>query len=227
MRLRLFVVLAVVAAALIAVAPGRSSAATAPRCQGVQATDWLTSPGTLEFTAGNDVLVGSTGADTISGGVDGGVDLVCGGKGNDEITIKGAGSHAEGGPGADDIDAYDGASANGGSGDDLMHAFGEGSIVHGSSGSDSLFAEDGATASGESGNDEIRGYQANKLLGGSGKDRIADDFESLLIDCGSGIDRFEANGTGAVVHCENEVFICGCLVAPNLDLLVARLNDLA
>jgi len=72
---------------------------------------------TLFFDAGNDVFVGSAGADQFltAGGTVGGTDFVCANGGNDVIQeIFGFGSVAFGGNGSDRIIARDGATAKGG-----------------------------------------------------------------------------------------------------------------
>jgi hypothetical protein len=85
-----------------------------PTCNGVRATI-NAEHGLAIGTAGDDVIAGSNGSDTINGG--GGHDLICGAGGNDTITggagrdviIGGFGDDTlSGGAGGDDIDGGDG-----------------------------------------------------------------------------------------------------------------------
>lgn len=179
-----------------------AEAVSPPRCFGKTATRWLTSPGTLFFTSGDDVFVGSSGSDKFGLGDEGGTDVVCARGGDDYIYyVAGSGSIADGGSGADEVWATNGAIANGGSGDDHVNAL-EGATANGGSGADSIVATDGAIADGGSGTDDVVGVNAGELLGGSGNDLLVNKGGNPLMNCGSGVDRFFANGATVVRRCE-------------------------
>lgn len=141
-------------------------------------TRFLTQPGKLVGTAGNDTLCGSPGNDIITGGA--GSDRIAGGGGNDLLRGSSGADAIAGGPGSDLIagqggtdrlfgDAgtdlvtggagHDGISG-GGSGDALYADGGLTNVVVGDAGGDSLF--------GGSGNDLLSGSSGNDLLQGAG-----------------------------------------------------------
>src|SRR5690242_1392977 len=105
MRARSLIVAALLVVVPLGVLPLNSGAAT-PTCHGKHATIVMTAPGSITGTAGDDVIVGSNGNDTIDtffSGPTGGVDIVCGGGGNDTITVEGPGSIADGESGQDTV----------------------------------------------------------------------------------------------------------------------------
>ena len=111
--------------------------------------------GTLCGTSGDDIIVGTNGADTIYGY--GGDDIICGGNQDDTIY---------GGDGNDTI--------YGGNGEDEIYG-GEGNdTIYGGNGKDDLSGDDGAdTIYGGNGSDTIDGGNGNDSLdGGNGNDDI-------------------------------------------------------
>jgi Ca2+-binding RTX toxin-like protein len=225
MRLRYLVAFVLFAALMASVAPGRAGAASTPTCHGKKATASLKTPGTLAFTSGNDVLVGSNGADTFQGGTAGGTDLVCGNGGDDAIDIDGVGSAAYGGLGNDTINVTNGATGYGETGDDALTATGAGSTADGGAGNDWVTANDGAIARGGSGNDQVDGFTANSLYGDSGEDTVYSEGTASLVDCGSNFDEYASFGAAPTIkRCEDR--FCGCFVMPNLDILYARIAEL-
>ncbi len=214
MRARLSVVALLLVSALIAgagsalaqdgPASGPSAAETTPTCNGVPATDYLTTPGTLNGTPGDDVLVGSSGNDVING-LDGN-DLICGSTtfacsigpsfgGNDKLY---------GGTGNDTLLDNCGPEppaneGDGGSGNDILRIKGK---AVGGSGNDSQVRSMGGTADGGSGNDTVEGQGATLLLGGSGSDEVDNDGGTPKIDCGSAVDTVDRDGATDVRRCE-------------------------
>ncbi len=214
MRVR-FVLAFVLMCAGLSISVGTTEAAKTPRCYGKVATQWLTEPGTLLGTPGNDVLVGSSGNDTIDAvfqNNEGGIDLICGGKGDDTIYIAGplytTGSKADGGSGRDSVSAYATAVAHGGSGDDFqVVAQGRyGAVAYGDSGIDVVRAADGGTVYGGSGNDIVENISTTgigHLYGGSGNDTLYGYFTvDSYMDCGSGFDTVTPTGSTHVKDCE-------------------------
>jgi len=111
--------------------------------------------GTLRGTSGDDIIVGTNGADTIYGY--GGDDVICGGNQDDTIY---------GGDGNDTI--------YGGNGEDAIYG-GEGNdTIYGGNGKDDLSGDDGAdTIDGGNGSDTIDGGNGNDTIdGGNGPDDI-------------------------------------------------------
>jgi Ca2+-binding RTX toxin-like protein len=81
-----------------------------PQCSGIALQDIIIGAGTINGTAGNDLILGSTGADTIVG--NGGTDCILAGGGNDRITgntrksganLVQAGDYCDGGGGTDTV----------------------------------------------------------------------------------------------------------------------------
>lgn len=196
-----------VAALLLAALPlglWPSAAWAVPTCFGKPATHVM-QPGDPQYfgTYGDDVVVGSAEPDSIVPSNFGGTDFVCGGGGDDFITVLGPGSKADGGAGRDRVKAIYGGLARGGSGDDLaVEAAPAGGWAEGGSGNDVVFAMDGAIADGGSGNDFVQGRRAAALLGGSGSDTIDNLGGTPKIDCGSAYDLVSANGATDVRRCE-------------------------
>lgn len=200
---RVLVVFAVLAAMLVVAAPRGVDAKSAPTCKGKTATQWLTSPGTLSFTDGDDVFVGSSGDDFFLTGDWGGNDLVCAGGGDDEIHASGWWSDVYAGTGNDSI-WIDGGNAYGESGDDWISA--AYSNVYGGSGNDYIEESYYGTANGGSGNDEIYGWYAASLLGGAGNDYVQSSNTYDLIDCGPNNDELNiVSGSANVIkRCEDQ-----------------------
>src|SRR5687767_4405370 len=93
----------------------QSSVVAAPTCFGKPATHVM-QRGDPQYTgtAGNDVVVGSSGKDDIFLITTGGTDFVCGEGGADVIEVSGAGDIADGGTGNDFVRSRFGALAKGG-----------------------------------------------------------------------------------------------------------------
>lgn len=125
-----------------------------PTCKGVTATIWVNSSnvivgggnagdtytGTLEGTSDNDVIVGTSGDDSIDGGLghdlvcgDGGDDAIDGGIGNDDLCGDGGNDTIDGGIGDDDICGDEGN-------DDIEGGIGNDNI-DGGNGTDALNGE--------------------------------------------------------------------------------------
>lgn len=131
----------------------------------------------LEGRAGNDLLSGGDGDDIVRGGD--GTDTINGGSGND--TLIGGDSRLDqrdvisGGDGNDSID--------GGSGNDELRGDAGNDTIEGGDGSDTLIGGDGA--------DTISGSGWSDLLfGGNGDDFINGGFGFDRINGGAGADRF-------------------------------------
>lgn len=185
-----------------------ASAKTAPSCMGFTATQHLIEPGTLTFTAGNDVLVGSDGDDLFIVGLDdwGGIDIVCGNGGNDEIHSNSSpGSMIFGDEGADTIWAQSGTTARGGPGNDRLIGYGAGTVLHGDEGADrvdiylhaagyggpdddDMRANNGGLAFGEAGNDVIATRNGSIAHGGAGDDTLTIAFGGGIAHGGAGDD---------------------------------------
>ncbi len=204
MKLRAVLAMSVIAGVTVLVAPASVDARSTPRCHGKVATIVVTGSGPVLGTEGDDVIVGSSGADEINA-TQGGVDFVCGGSGNDTIQVQWSGSWADGGNGNDHVEAWRGATALGGSGDDEVWGLYYGSSASGGSGNDFVYIEEG-WGDGGSGNDEVRGWFAVEMLGGSGRDFLVDNIgsNSQLMDCGSNADTYVIGSPGGQVvrRCE-------------------------
>lgn len=162
------------------------------RCAGLDVT--------VAGTAGDDLLIGTTGPDVIHAGDGddvvegrGGDDTICGGRGDDVVKggngddiviggehadelIGGAGDdHLVGGPGPDRLLGVDGDDLlEGGPGaDHLLGSTGD-DALHGGEGGDSLYGGNDADAlKGDRGNDTIDGGAADdELRGGRGNDHL-------------------------------------------------------
>ncbi len=166
-------------AALVAVAqPVAAQDAAEVSCAGQVATIVGTTPGTINGTAGDDVIVGTAGADTINAGAGndvvcglGGADLIRGGNGRDIIL---------GGNGPDDIRS--------GLGNDLVWGGAGNDTIRAGFGRDVVFGGPHAdTIAGGPGNDVVRG--------GTGNDRVSGSNGSDLVEGGNGSDIL-AGGNG-------------------------------
>jgi len=181
-----------------------ANTAKPPRCYGKVATQWVTEPGRLTANPGHDVFVGSNGDDNFESlKFPGGVDLFCGGGGNDSIDIIAAGNKADGGSGSDRLYTLDGAYVTG---DDLMYvAAVGGSTAEGGSWNDTNNVPAGGTGSGGSGNDvlTVSGDDLS-LYRGSGFDILENEGEDdILLICGSGSDLgISLSGTEITRRCE-------------------------
>lgn len=182
-------------------------------CHGKRATIILTSPGSYTGTPGDDVIVGTPGDDTIDtvfNDNNGGVDIVCGGGGNDTIFVAGYGAIADGESGADRVYGYGGAVSYGGSGNDFVAAgcCGGASFAYGGSGNDTIHVAYQGSGDGGSGNDFVQcitGLSCVALYGGSGNDTLDNylDVPVQLMDCGSfPNDVAYIAGAVTVKHCE-------------------------
>jgi len=127
---------------------------------------------TITGFAGNDELIGNGGDDVIDAGE--GDDFASGGQGNDTIYTRDGDDNANGGVGADFIDLGAGTDfAFGGEGDDT---------IYGGAGNDNLFGESTIeTRNGVTGNDQLYGGDGDDFLRGG----LGDDY----LDGGSGSDR--------------------------------------
>lgn len=202
-----------------------STVFAAPTCFGQPATYVMPSGGGVFYgTPGNDVVVGSSAYDFIDffiGGAHvqpGGVDLACGGGGNDYIYVAGLGSKADGGSGNDKLLGVGSAIMFGGAGDDVVQArcctanpSDPPTLGDGGSGNDTLTADFTGHIIGGSGNDSLMCDNSADnafcvaLEGGSGDDtlRNLDGGATPLLDCGSGRrDKVFANGALTVRNCE-------------------------
>ena len=164
-------------------------------CEGLTATTTG-----LVGTSGDDVIVGTGGADVIDGR--GGDDVICGRGGADRI--------------------------DGGPGDDLINAGWGSDVVRGGDGNDTILAGPGLDdVEGEGGNDLIRGGQGgDRLVGNGGNDTIygGDRRDRLFgfagddqlfggsgndnIRGGAGTDR--ATGGAGVDGCVDAIAVAGC-----------------
>jgi Ca2+-binding RTX toxin-like protein len=125
----------------------------------------------LNGDEGNDLLVGGSGVDTIRGGD--GDDELSGGYGDDKLRGEDGRDILNGNQGKDDLSGGDGADKLlGGSGDDRLSGGSADDHLHGDAGNDKL--------TGGSGNDW--------LFGGTGRDRISGSTGLDIIDGGSGND---------------------------------------
>jgi hypothetical protein len=123
-----------------------------PQCQGRPATISGMS-GVIMGTAGDDVIAGSPGADTIYGL--GGDDVICGGGGNDTIFGGNNRDTLSGGDGSDTLDGGNGLDAlDGGSGDDVLIGGNGKDALDGGDDDDMLFG----------------GHSQDVLSGGTGTD---------------------------------------------------------
>jgi Ca2+-binding RTX toxin-like protein len=194
-----------------------TSATAAPTCFDQPATIFGRS-GTINGTAGKDVIVGSDGPDVING--KGGNDVICGYGGADTI---------DGGTGNDWIrgdetsctiaDPAD--TMNGGAGNDLIIDSCGNNLAHGDSGSDTVsvtgraygdagddgridgYAQPGypfrGYADGGSGDDDLVAANAGVAYGGAGNDTVVIFFDGDEAHGGSGNDRLQDNSANGVL----------------------------
>jgi drug/metabolite transporter (DMT)-like permease len=218
--------LLVSAVAALAAPAGPAGAADPPTCTHgydqakTPATKWLTSPGVLIGTSGDDVLVGSSGNDIIKG--NGGNDLICGGGGNDKINGNSGDDEVYGEAGDDTVagDAgndwvegdffafacrtgYGDDVVTGGTGNDEVYDACGNNVADGGAGQDFVFAS--GTARGGADTDQVgatdgRFGDCQRCVvaladGGSGNDRAV-DVEGGVATGGSGDDLVRAQDLG-------------------------------
>ena len=146
-------------------------------------------------TAGDDVLVGAPGGDTVQGLA--GNDTVIGGNGPNYLRGNDGDDSIQGGAGFDDIngnkgnDTIDGGGGGGdwlvgGQGDDLIIAHHGGNILYGNLGNDTLIGGDGVEI--------LRGGQGDdSIQGGGGNDYISGDRGNDTVSGGAGADIFHGS----------------------------------
>jgi 5'-nucleotidase len=217
--------IAVVAASLATVS--FASAQQQPTCWGRTATIVADgSGGEIRGTSGNDVIVGTLGADTIFTGD--GDDIVCGLGGNDKVFAGRGKDTVIGGPGNDKI--------FGGPGKDLLRGGAGNDRLIGGSGNDKLiagfgrdFARGGPGAdllTGGTGNDKLHaGPGPDRVVGGNGNDRLRGDGGRDIVSGGLGW-RDRVNGGGGTDVCRDAspstTFV---LCENNFELTVLHIND--
>lgn len=147
-------------------------------CAGLRPT--ITGSGSITGTPGDDVILGSSGADQIDGG--GGNDVICGGAGDDTL---------RGGNGEDILLGGDGA-------DELLGENGV-DVLRGDAGNDTLNGGNGAdNLTGGADDDVLRGDRGDDLLfggagddqmdGGKGQDQLTGSVGTDRADGGKGSD---------------------------------------
>lgn len=139
--------------------------------------------------AGDDLLSGSAGHDTIDGGV--GDDVLSGGSGNDALDGGDGGDRLSGGAQNDLLLGGDGADTlNGGSGNDTLDGGTSADQLSGGSGNDALNGGLGNDdLSGGSGSDVLHGgFGDDTLNGGSGEDILNGDHGQDILSGGGGND---------------------------------------
>jgi Ca2+-binding RTX toxin-like protein len=133
---------------------------------------------------GNDTLVGTSGANTLSSG--NGNDVIFGGAGNDLISGGGDNDTVYGQLGDDTVDGGNNLDiAYGGSGDD---------VIEGSNGNDLIYGGSGADTTNETGNGDDKifgGAGGDSINAGSGADTLVGGYGADTMDGGSGNDRFQ------------------------------------
>ena len=174
--------IAIVVAGVLATAP-LGAQVDGAQCFGQDATIVLESPGLINGTDGDDVIVGSSGDDIIRSGA--GDDLVCAGDGDDIVLGSTGDDLIDGQAGADDlVGGPDTDEIYGGDGDDR---------IRGTRGSDSLF--------GDAGNDEISGGQDSDFVrGGAGDDVIRGGIGADDLRGDEGDDRVAGGGANDTVR---------------------------
>lgn len=161
--------------------------------------------------AGDDVVLGSTGADTLYG--DGGGDILKGREGADSLyggfksdVLKGGSGadYLDGGKGDDVIRGGDGDDLIfGGDGDDILSGGAGGDVVRGGAGDDRLTGGGGDDVlRGGDGKDRVQGDAGDDVLtGGEKKDKFwfnAPDWgDDVITDFEDGLDTVRMKGTGA------------------------------
>ena len=191
----------------------RSTASVATLCLVVPVV--VLAEGTMQGTAGNDVLTGTAGADSIFGLA--GNDAINGGAGDDDL---------DGGLGADDLRGGAGTDSVLYGGRDVAVAVtlndvaddgqqGEGDNVHtdveqifGGDGGDRLNGNAGAQLIDGGGGDDsiLDGGGRDRVYGGPGNDVITTfDGDFDVVDCGPGIDTATADSSDVLIGCERRL----------------------
>ena len=154
---------------------------------------------TINGGGGNDIIIGSAYADTISGG--GSNDNINGGGGDDILyggvyTSPAASSLGKKGGGDDDTKGGGGNNPKGGSGSDTVDGGPGNDTIVGGSGQDNLHGGDG--------NDEINGgNHADSLFGDAGNDILEGSHHNDALDGGDGIDDCDGGaGKDTFIRCE-------------------------
>ena len=175
------------------------SRSAVPYCNGQRATIYVTREGTvaggpddgqpyagtLRGTTGDDVLVGTDGADVLRGSA--GDDVLCGLAGDDELRGDNGHDTLYGGPGDDTLLA--------GAGDDRAYGGPGNDFVRGAGGDDQAW--------GEAGNDRLLGNGgADALSGGDGDDRLEGGGGNDTLVGGASTD--DARGGGGTDACDAE-----------------------
>ncbi len=217
MRLRFIAVLAVLAASAGLFTSITSASAAGGTCFGRAATV-VPDGHNYYLTAGDDVVVGTSGVDFVTNvdapGVAGGTDFICTGGGADNILMQGA-IHVtiDAGSGADIVSPQGSGTIDLdlGPGNDFVNSAFLVGTVRGGTGNDVLFFQGydiipGSIVYGDSGNDFIQSASAEFIYAGSGKDTVIDqsDTGATLVDCGSGRDTFYAPVAVTVKSCDRD-----------------------
>jgi len=153
-------------------------------------------------TSGNDVILGTEGADIIR--ALGGNDTICGLGGNDVINAGGGDDWVDAGAGNDRVFGIGGADVLrgrsgadrifGGGGDDLINGDGGADKLDGGLGDDLVFGGGGRSLFGGGGNDSI--------LGGAGADDINGGAGADVLNGGSGTDNCVVDSADSVSSCD-------------------------
>jgi VCBS repeat-containing protein len=176
---------------------------TTAGCNGLTAT--ITGNGTVNGTAGADVIVTGNGADTINGA--NGADTICSFGGNDTVNGGNQNDYIDGGDGNDIIDGgNDQDTLFGGAGNDTLTGSNANDTLHGGDGDDSL--DGGANDDvlyGDAGNDTLTGSFGNDTLyGGDGDDNLSGGTDTDTVVGGAGSDVLSGGfGTGDVCAGDN------------------------
>ena len=184
-------------------------------------------------TAGDDVLVGDAGANTIDGL--GGDDSLYGVEGDDLLIGGSGGDRLAGGDDADSLVGNDGAdNLKGEAGNDWIDAGSGDDVATGGDGADSIIGGTGHDALngnngddhllGGAGNDRLYGANSTKSLGvdmlegGSGDDKLYADADDI-VDGGSGYDFLVARGPSGLDADLNAMSVEKALGSPHDDIL--------
>ena len=147
-------------------------------------------------TDGDDVILGTDGADVISAGD--GNDLICAEGGDDIINAGNGADTVFAGSGDDTVNAGQGRDfIDSGAGDDFVSGGKGKDTIDGGAGDDDLRGNEGTdTLNGGSGNDELRGGQkADTINGGSGDDNLVGGTRPDRLSGGRGLDAFNGGGS--------------------------------
>ena len=147
-------------------------------------------------TDGDDVILGTDGADIINAGA--GADTICAGGGDDIINAGAGADTVFGDDGNDLINLGQGRdTAYAGAGDDFVSGGKGKDTISGGSGNDELRGNEGTDRLlGGSGNDELRGGQkADVLKGNAGSDTLLGGTHPDTLDGGRGLDAYNGGGS--------------------------------